>query len=83
MVHLCWPASQLRRSCSEVQLTGYTEAAPIKAKLSRKQETSAGWQSVIDPRDLWSAGNISKAFMLCSSSLIDIPALYTQKDPRL
>ncbi len=83
MVHLCWPASQLRHSCTGLQLTGYTEAAPIKAELSRKQETSAGWHSVIDPRDLWSAGNTRKAFMLCSSSLIDIPALYTQKDPEL
>ncbi len=41
MVNLCWPASLLRRSCTGAQLTGYTEAAPIKAKLSRKQEISA------------------------------------------
>lgn len=61
MVHLCWPASQLRRSCTGVQLT---EAAPIKAKLSRKQETSAGWQSTIDPRDLWSAGTQARIHAL-------------------
>jgi len=41
MVHLWWTASQLRRSCAEVQLPGYAEAALIKAKLDCKQESNA------------------------------------------